>query len=345
MKPSQKEIKISRIAFTRSNNFREDYNDKASTESSGSLENLKESIKTLGLLYPLRVKELDEPDANGKMYQVSDGHRRLEALHSLVENDKVLNADNGTSLEVVSCLVMPASMGRDIDIATQVAVNTQQERWKPIEVAKAIKATLDSGKTIEEVMSTFGIKSKQSIETKLKLLEAPQILQDAVENGLAFSAAAEILRIKDPAIQEQITKQAVEGDMSIGDVRAAIETAADVAEATTGEKIKQRRKRKTKDGEIKERRKNMRPPEEVITHLSTLKDERSKCEDITTANKLDGWIAALSWVMTPKAEFIAHEPSKKVAEEMDELLKELGAEDDSPPESEDSLDPDMATDD
>jgi ParB-like chromosome segregation protein Spo0J len=225
---------------------------------------------------------------------------------------------------------MPANMSKSTDIATQVAVNTQQERWKPIETARAIKATIDSGKTIEEVMTLFGIKSKQSIETKLKLLEAPASLQEAVENGLAYSAAAEILRIKDPTVQEEITKRAVDEQMSIGDVRAAIETAADIAEATTGEKIKQRRKRKTRDGEIKERRKNMRQPEEIIKHLGSIKTELENCEDITTRNKFEGWVAALSWVMTPKAEFVANETPKKVSEEMDDLLKELNEDDDSP---------------
>jgi ParB-like chromosome segregation protein Spo0J len=317
-----KEIKVERIYFARDNNIREDYNDSEDSKSSGRAEALRNSIKTRGLLYPIRVKELGEVTAEGHMYKASDGHRRLEAISSLVAAG-VLNADTGASLEIVSCVVVAVDVEDTEDLIDQIAINTTQERLKPLEQARAMQQLLDEGKTMEEVKATFSIKSDLNIQQKLNLLEAPAKLQEGLEKGdIAFTAATELLRVNDPKAQEKLIDEAVDNKLSISDVKSAIATANEVAKATGGTAIKQTRQRKTKAGKVKEKRKNMRPPDDCIAQLKVIKSEKEVCEDPTSAAKLDGWVAALSWVLTPGAHTAVNDISPADEEEISKLLAE-----------------------
>ena len=126
------------------------------------LEDLTRSIEQHGIVQPLVVR----PAGNG--YQLVTGERRWRAAQR-------------AGLSVVPCLVRDTDDSEALQLA--LVENLQREDLNPIDAARGYAQLIrDFGQTQEQVSSIVG-KSRSAVANTLRLLELPEAVQKAVENG------------------------------------------------------------------------------------------------------------------------------------------------------------------
>jgi len=118
------------------------------------LAELAESIRTVGLLEPIRVRRLKGTDRKGKIFQVVYGHRRLRA-------HKLLKAQ-----EIAACVVEAT----DEQVSRlQMVENLQREDLDEIAEGEALARHMKAfGKTAEELATEIGL-SKGYVYARMKL--------------------------------------------------------------------------------------------------------------------------------------------------------------------------------
>lgn len=164
-----------------------------------SIKELAESIKDLGLLNPVTVKKVE----NG--YEVVAGNRRLAALKKL-------------KWRAVPCIVFPRD-GLDAEVAklhensVRESVNVVDEANFLLDLATAYKLT---GKALAAKIG----RTESYVSDRLRLLKAPPELSNAVAKGeLSFSAARELLKVRDPDVQREYISHAIRS--GVNDTTAA----------------------------------------------------------------------------------------------------------------------------
>ena len=115
---------------------------------------LAESIRTVGLLEPIKVRRLTGTDRKGKVFQVIYGHRRLRA-------HKLLKAT------VISACVVEAT---DEQVSRlQMVENLQREDLDEIAEGEALSRHMKAfGKTAEDLAAEIGL-SKGYVYARMKL--------------------------------------------------------------------------------------------------------------------------------------------------------------------------------
>lgn len=144
-----------------------------------NIDELAESIRSLGLLEPLIVRR----GANGK-YQLLAGHRRYEACKRV-------------GLKRVKAIVVDASDKDAFLIA--LAENVQKKSLNPIEEAVAYRNYIHrkGWGGVSELARNIG-KSPSYISIMVRLLELPEEIQGLIRSGkLKPFVAAELERVKD----------------------------------------------------------------------------------------------------------------------------------------------------
>lgn len=160
----------------------------------GQLEELATSIKSVGLLQPLTVKE-----APGG-YEVVAGHRRLLACRML-----------GLS-EVAVMIRADDERG---EAAVMLVENIQRADLSPIEEARALAKGRDVlGLTVEE-LATRASRSEAWVRGRLDLLTWPLMAIEAIGSGQAsVSALKPLMEIEDAVERDRLLACAIEGGAS-----------------------------------------------------------------------------------------------------------------------------------
>jgi len=150
---------------------------------------LVESIRELGLLNPITVKKVDAG------FEVVAGNRRFAAIKKL-------------KWKTVPCIVFPKD-GLDAEVAkmhensVREAVNITEEANFLLDLANAYKL---NGK---QLAAKIG-RTESYVSDRLKLLKGPPQVADAVAKGeLSFSAARELLKIRDENVQREYIAHAI----------------------------------------------------------------------------------------------------------------------------------------
>jgi ParB family chromosome partitioning protein len=173
------------------------------------LERLAQSLKTRGLLQPLRVRW----DAERERYMILCGERRWRAAKM-------------AGLESLACVIVEGDLSPQERLAVQLVENALREDLKPIEQARAYKTLMDDqGWTVRQLAAELAIHHGQVVRA-LALLELPKTVQERVEQGtLAPATAYEISKVEDEDRREQLAERVIaEGlsrDETIAEVRAA----------------------------------------------------------------------------------------------------------------------------
>ncbi len=174
---------------------REEFDDEA-------LARLSESIRTRGVLQPIRVRWADDRAC----YVIIAGERRWRAARM-------------AGLLTLPCVVddRPATAGELLTL--QLIENIIREDLKPVEQAKAFRALMDlNGWSGNQLSKELGI-SQSGVVQALALLDLPAPVLLAVDKGeLAASSAYAIATLSDPATQAEIAAQAVAGGMTRAEV-------------------------------------------------------------------------------------------------------------------------------
>jgi len=170
-----------------------------------SIAELAESIKTIGLLQPIKVAR------EGENYQLVYGERRLRALKAIGTSELIW--DSRTQLAYI-----PDPPQADLAVQT-LTENILRENLSPIEEAEAylhIKTIRNFDKQ-QQLADYMGI-DKRRISEKLKLLElSDSIKRELIDNAgnITASHARELMRLESEDLQLELIRRIADQGLSV----------------------------------------------------------------------------------------------------------------------------------
>ena len=173
-----------------------------------SLQELVESIESLGVLQPIRVR-WDEELA---MYVIIAGERRLRAAKM-------------AGLKFVPSVIQEGELTESQRLIEQLAENIIRADLQPVEQAKAFRRLMDlNGWSARQLAREMHI-ADANVVRALALLELPEGVQMQVEAGrLAPSVAYEVSRLDNPdeqvSLAGRIIAEKLTRDQAIAEVQA-----------------------------------------------------------------------------------------------------------------------------
>ena len=158
----------------------------------GDVSELAESIKAKGVLQNLTVvpyySKVQKRVIDG-LYTVLIGHRRAEAARL-------------AGLKEVPCTIV--EMSYEDQIATMLVENMQRSDLTIYEEAKGFQMMLNLGKTIQDVSAMSGF-SEATVRRRVKLAELDEKkFKKAVERGATLFDFAELDKIDDPKVKDEL---------------------------------------------------------------------------------------------------------------------------------------------
>jgi len=171
-----------------------------------ALASLTASIREIGVLQPVLVREIDD-----SMFELIAGERRWRSAKR-------------AGLTVVPAIVR--SVDDISSLAQAVVENIHREDLHPLEEAAAYQQLLeDFGLTHEELGSRLG-KSRAAITNTLRLLQlAPTVQRLVAEGQISAGHARALLGTPDRAVQEALAKKIVAEGMSVRAIESAVREA------------------------------------------------------------------------------------------------------------------------
>lgn len=168
------------------------------------LEGLAESIRQVGVLQPIVVREGDRPGT----YRLVAGERRWRAAR------------------LVGLTEIPAIIrqGDDVSGLTEALVeNLQREDLTPLEEAAAYRQLMeDFGMTHEAIAQRVG-RSRSAVSNTLRLLQLPAVIQALLESGeLSAGHCRPLLGLEDTRYAEHIAQRAADEGWPVRRVEDAV---------------------------------------------------------------------------------------------------------------------------
>lgn len=160
-----------------------------------ALEELAASIKKLGIVQPLVVRET----GNGR-YQLIAGERRLRAARI-------------AGLTQVPAYIRTADDQAMLELA--LVENIQREDLDAVEVAISFQRLIEECKLTQEELSDRVGKQRSTISNYLRLLRLPAEIQLGIRNKhLMMGHARTLINIENPKIQMDVYYRIIDGDLS-----------------------------------------------------------------------------------------------------------------------------------
>jgi ParB family chromosome partitioning protein len=177
-----------------------------------ALEELASSIKRLGIVQPLTVRETE----NGR-YQLIAGERRLRAARL-------------AGLTHVPAYIRTADDQAMLELA--LVENIQREDLDPIEVGISFHRLIEECKLTQEQLSERVGKQRSTIANYVRLLRLPAEIQLGIRNKhLMMGHARTLINIENPKTQMSVYYRIIDGDLSV-------RQAEDMVRTLQSEKIK-----------------------------------------------------------------------------------------------------------
>lgn len=167
-----------------------------------ALRELALSIHENGLIQPISVRR------NGQRYEIIAGERRYRAM-SLIQSP------------TIPCFVLDVNDSQMAEMA--LVENIQREDLSAIEEAKAFKVMIESHALTQEKIAAKMGKSQSSIANKLRLLQLPTNIQDAVSNHVITERHARALLGMDANRQAHVFTKVVEQNLNVKQTEALVE--------------------------------------------------------------------------------------------------------------------------
>jgi ParB family transcriptional regulator, chromosome partitioning protein len=164
-----------------------------------ALEELANSIKTLGIIQPITVRKLGD-----NKYQIISGERRFRAS-KLAGLDKIpayiRQADDQDMLEMA------------------LVENIQREDLNAIEIAHSYERLIDECRLTQEELSKRVGKNRTTITNYLRLLKLPGVIQSGLkDNFISMGHARTIINIKDFDTQKELYQMIIDKKLSVREV-------------------------------------------------------------------------------------------------------------------------------
>lgn len=161
-----------------------------------SLEELASSIKRLGIVQPLTVRE-----TGAGRYQLIAGERRLRAARL-------------AGLTHLPAFVRTADDQAMLELA--LVENIQREDLDAVEVAISFQRLIEECKLTQEELSDRVGKQRSTISNYLRLLKLPAEIQLGIRNKhLMMGHARTLVNIEDPKKQINVYYRIIDGDLSV----------------------------------------------------------------------------------------------------------------------------------
>jgi ParB family chromosome partitioning protein len=173
-----------------------------------ALAELTESVRTVGLLQPVVVRPLDQPEGEAR-YELVMGERRWRAVRA-------------SGLEVIPAIVRETSETELLRDA--LLENLHRANLNPLEEAAAYQQMLDDFGCTQDELARQIARSRPQISNTLRLLKLPPLVQRRVAAGvLSAGHARALLGLSEAAAMERLAQRIVAEGLS---VRATEETVA-----------------------------------------------------------------------------------------------------------------------
>jgi len=161
-----------------------------------SLEELAASVKKLGIVQPLTVRETE----NGR-YQLIAGERRLRAAKL-------------AGLTHVPAYIRTADDQAMLELA--LVENIQREDLDSVEVAISFQRLIEECRLTQEQLSDRVGKQRSTIANYLRLLKLPAEIQLGIKNKqLSMGHARTLINIDDPKKQINVYYKIIDNDLSV----------------------------------------------------------------------------------------------------------------------------------
>lgn len=167
----------------------------------GSLEELRDSIISQGVLQPILVEEIAD-----KVYIIIAGERRFRASKM-------------AGLKTIPAIIRTFTDLQRMEVS--LIENIQRENLNPVEEARAYSYLLtQSGLKQEELAIKVG-KSRPAITNSIRILNLPDKMLDSLERGYFSSGHARaLLSVENPADQEVLFNRILDEDLSVRQAEA-----------------------------------------------------------------------------------------------------------------------------
>jgi len=161
-----------------------------------SLEELAESIRTLGLIQPITVRR----KADGR-YQIISGERRFRACRQ-------------AGMDMVPAYIRDANDQGMLEMA--IGENIQREDLDPIEIAMSYQRLIEECSLTQEQMAVRVGKKRASVTNYLRLHKLPAKIQHDLKVGLLSVGHAKVLLgIDDIMLQEYLCDLVIKDELSV----------------------------------------------------------------------------------------------------------------------------------
>lgn len=161
-----------------------------------TLEELAESIRTLGLIQPITVRR-----KNDGRYQIISGERRFRACQKV-------------GMDMIPAYIRDTDDQGMLEMA--IVENIQRENLDPIEVAMSYQRLIEECSLTQEQMAVRVGKKRASVTNYLRLLKLPAKIQHDLKVGLLSVGHAKVLLgVDDINLQEYLCDLVIKDDMSV----------------------------------------------------------------------------------------------------------------------------------
>lgn len=160
------------------------------------IEELAQTLRTHGMIQPIVVRKLEE-----KKYELIAGERRLRAAEVL-------------GWESIPSIIRDLNDTETASIA--LVENIQREQLTVIEEAHAYKQLIQLHSLTQEALAQRLGKSQSTIANRLRLLNLPETVQEALLNKAILERHARaLMKLKEETIQIQFLQQIIEEDLNV----------------------------------------------------------------------------------------------------------------------------------
>ena len=176
-----------------------------STFDKEKLDELITSIKNIGLIQPVTVKNISK-----NKFQLISGERRLKAFKELKIKkipSYVRNADDNESLEMA------------------LVENIHRQDLDSIEIAISYKRLIDEIKLTQEQLSLKIGKKRSTISNYLRLLKLNPIIQSGIKDGfISMGHGRAMINIDDEKMQINIYEKIISKNLSVRNTEKLIQS-------------------------------------------------------------------------------------------------------------------------
>lgn len=183
-----------------------------------ALEELAESIRTLGLIQPITVRKVSE----GR-YQIISGERRFRASKL-------------AGMDLIPAYIRTADDQGMMEMA--IVENVQRADLDPIETALGYQRLIDECNLTQEQMALRVGKKRASVTNFLRLLKLPAKVQHDLKAGLLSTGHAKaLLSLEDSNVQELLCDLTIKEGLSVRELEEKVRRIAKGARPKPAQKV------------------------------------------------------------------------------------------------------------